>query len=569
MPGSGAVSRGVATDGLKDRHRAAIVIALAANGRVERAVLFGSRAMGTHRAASDIDIALFGDDLTDTDVARLGAAMEALPMAETVDMLLHRTIDNPTLREHIARHGVEWYRKPDADRPASRMAGSTTLFRESWQRSAHVVEDVAPKDWLRSTLGDHVTVHTEQITPSSFPARLFAHHSIPAFDDAQTSAIEVGAEIKSNKFTVPFDAVLVSRLNPRFPRVWSPVVSDVFPAICSMEFLVMRPQTIDRRFLHYLCMAPSFRESLLERVTGTSSSHQRVSPKSMLEVEASIPLLTEQRAIAAVLGALDDKIELNRRMNETLEAMARAIFRDWFVDFGPTRAKAEGRPPYLAPEVWSLFPDALDDEGKPAGWQTYTLSVLAQHHRATLAPGTEPERTYEHYSIPAYDAGQEPAADLGASIKSNKTIVPESAVLLSKLNPEIERVWLPNQNEEYLQVSSTEFLAFTPLIPATRNVLYCLFKSSRFRAEMVARVTGTSKSHQRVQPKSLLACKALSADPRLLALFDETTSSMLNQLLWNRRESRELVRVRDLLLPKLMSGEIRLLDAESAVGAVL
>ena len=64
----------------------------------------------------------------------------------------------------------------------------------------------------------------------------------------------------------------------------------------------------------------------------------------------------------------DDKIELNRRMNETLEAMARAIFKDWFVDFGPTRAKAEGRAPYLAPEVWDLFPDALDDEGKPVTW---------------------------------------------------------------------------------------------------------------------------------------------------------------------------------------------------------
>ena len=77
--------------------------------------------------------------------------------------------------------------------------------------------------------------------------------------------------------------------------------------------------------------------------------------------------VSEQEAIAAVLGALDDRIELNRRMNETLEAMARALFKDWFVDFGPTRAKAEGRPAYLAPEVWDLFPDRLDEEGKPEG----------------------------------------------------------------------------------------------------------------------------------------------------------------------------------------------------------
>lgn len=81
-----------------------------------------------------------------------------------------------------------------------------------------------------------------------------------------------------------------------------------------------------------------------------------------------VPPLPEQRAIAATLGALDDKIELNRRMNATLEAMARALFRDWFVDFGPTRARMAGAAPYLSPDLWALFPDRLDDEGKPEGW---------------------------------------------------------------------------------------------------------------------------------------------------------------------------------------------------------
>ena len=88
------------------------------------------------------------------------------------------------------------------------------------------------------------------------------------------------------------------------------------------------------------------------------------------------PPLPEQRAIAHVLGTLDDKIELNRRMNETLEAMARALFKDWFVDFGPVRAKMAGREPYLPPDVWSLFPDRLapSELGDiPAGWQVGTV----------------------------------------------------------------------------------------------------------------------------------------------------------------------------------------------------
>ena len=77
----------------------------------------------------------------------------------------------------------------------------------------------------------------------------------------------------------------------------------------------------------------------------------------------------EQRAIARILGTLDDKIELNRRRNETLEAMARALFKDWFVDFGPVRAKMEGRAPYLPADLWQLFPDRLDEEDKPEGWE--------------------------------------------------------------------------------------------------------------------------------------------------------------------------------------------------------
>ena len=97
-------------------------------------------------------------------------------------------------------------------------------------------------------------------------------------------------------------------------------------------------------------------------------------PSSNLKtIEMELPSLHEQKAISAVFDVLDDKIELNRRMNDTLEAMARAIFKDWFVDFGPTRAKAKGHAPYLSTELWDLFPEALDDEDKPVGWYMSTL----------------------------------------------------------------------------------------------------------------------------------------------------------------------------------------------------
>ena len=100
------------TDGLKDVHREAIITTIAANDRVERAVLFGSRATGTNTITSDVDIALYGDHLTLTDQARLAAALDEIPMAQSVDLLLYDSIQNQTLREHIRSHGVEWYVRP-------------------------------------------------------------------------------------------------------------------------------------------------------------------------------------------------------------------------------------------------------------------------------------------------------------------------------------------------------------------------------------------------------------------------------------------------------------------------
>ena len=91
-----------------------------------------------------------------------------------------------------------------------------------------------------------------------------------------------------------------------------------------------------------------------------------------------VPPLDKQAKIAETLSVFDDKIALNRRMNETLEAMARALFKDWFVDFGPTRAKIEGRDPYLASEIWDLFPDKLDEDGKPEGWETQSVIDQAE-----------------------------------------------------------------------------------------------------------------------------------------------------------------------------------------------
>jgi type I restriction enzyme S subunit len=162
----------------------------------------------------------------------------------------------------------------------------------------------------------------------------------------------------------------------------------------------------DRLFVYYNL---SMRRDELRNLAG-GAAQPILNKTDFGRLSIDYPPLAEQQKIASILGALDDKIELNRQMNETLEAMARAVFKDWFVDFGPTRAKMEGRRPYLAPEIWSLFPDRQDDEGKPVGWKIFTLEQLAEHCKGSVSPANTPKQIFEHYSLPAFDNGQQPAA---------------------------------------------------------------------------------------------------------------------------------------------------------------
>ena len=126
--------------------------------------------------------------------------------------------------------------------------------------------------------------------------------------------------------------------------------------------------SFDSRFLYYVFTQLG---AELQSAGGGGSVYTNVSKSRFSDIEVDLPSLPEQRRIAQILGTLDDKIELNRRMNETLEEMARAVFRDWFADFGPVRAKMEGRDAYLPEEIWRLFPDRLVESelGEvPEGW---------------------------------------------------------------------------------------------------------------------------------------------------------------------------------------------------------
>lgn len=311
---------------------------------------------------------------------------------------------------------------------------------------------------------------------------------------------------------------------------------------------------LDDGFLYYALTAA--KPTLLNSVSAAGHGTGVLATDRLLALPIPAVPVQTQRAIAKFFGDIDDKIELNRQMNETLEAQARALFRDWFVEFGPVEAKMAGDAPYLAPDLWSLFPNRLADDGIPEGWRTYRLDEMADHHTKSLKPMDAASEVFEHFSLPAYDSGQQPVLEVGGGIKSNKTIVPNGAILLSKLNPEIPRVWWPQDKGAHRQIASTEFLAFTAKSGISPALLYSLFSDQTFRQRLEGMVTGTSKSHQRVSPPALRSLEVLAGDAQVFTAFGQIVTSLMQKVLVNRAENHTLAQTRDLLLPKLMSGEI-------------
>lgn len=328
------------------------------------------------------------------------------------------------------------------------------------------------------------------------------------------------------------------------------------------------PRKIDPAFLSWFFGYSGFQAHIRRIAVGATMPS--LNTRILREVPIFYPPeLLEQQAIAHILAALDDKIALNRRLSETLEETARALFKSWFVDYDPVRAKAAGRQPAgLAPEVAALFPDALEDSALgpiPKGWRVCQIADLSAHLRESVNPGQSPDELFSHFSLPAFDGGATPAREQGSSIKSGKFSVPPGAVLVSRLNPRIERVWLVDVAPGERAVCSTEFMVLVPRAPVERSYLYCLARSVSFTRRLLATATGTSGSHQRAPVAAVMSMRICRPPDDTLGAFATSCSGLLSRALRSRREQGTLAELRDALLPRLISGALRVPDAERIV----
>ena len=336
--------------------------------------------------------------------------------------------------------------------------------------------------------------------------------------------------------------------------------------VISQRQFYLRPNTkkVLPEFIAYYFTSAEGQHKLLANAS-SSGVPSLAQPVSYLRtVEIPLPPLVEQRAIAHILGTLDDKIELNRRMNETLEAMARALFKSWFVDFDPVRAKAEGRASGLPKPLADLFPDSFEDSelGEiPKGWRLAPLpDVIDVNPTRALRKGVAAPYL-DMANMPTQ--GHSPDEVVERAFGSGMRFV-NGDTLVARITPCLENgktAFVDFLEEGQVGWGSTEYIVLRPKPPLPEEFAYCLARSTEFRDFAIQSMTGSS-GRQRVPAESLSHFRVVAAPKPVVELFGRFVKPLFARASAATMEGRTLAALRDTLLPKLISGELRVKDAE-------
>jgi type I restriction enzyme, S subunit len=336
---------------------------------------------------------------------------------------------------------------------------------------------------------------------------------------------------------------------------------EVLPACVNQHVSIIRvnPTIADPGYvLSYLThpLIKSYIESF-----NAGGSRRAITKAHIESLELPLPPLTEQRAIAHILGTLDDKIELNRRMSETLEAMARALFKSWFVDLDPVRVKAEGRSTGLAPELDSLFPDSFQDSelGEiPSGWEPGTLSDLTALNPETWSKETRPN------VITYVDLSNTKWGHIEAVTTYSERDAPSRAQRVLRPGDTIVGLVRPG-NGSYAYIlndgltGSTGFAVLRPRKADHAEFVYLAATAPQNIDSLTHLADGAA--YPAVRPEVVAATQICLVRSGILEKFSRIVCPILARLANNDREAFTLAAVRDLLLPKLLSGQLRVKDA--------
>ena len=555
---------------LSPRHRKEIVALLHKHLPGVEVWAYGSRVNGQSHDGSDLDLVLRGPKLAEIDTSRLADFIETL-QDSTIPFLVeardwaclpesfHREIE----REHVVL----------VEREERDVAGE---WRENvyGRFSSDFVEDclVDLCDQINGVQTgpfgsqlhkkDYVSVGTPIITVEHLGDNRILHEDVPHVSDHDRERL--------SKYILHGGDIVFSRVGSvdRRALVKEAESGWLFSGRC----LRVRPDPnkIDSGYLSYFFGLPSFKEHI--RAIAVGATMPSLNTQILSNIAVPHPRgLNEQRAIAHILGTLDDKIELNRRMNETLEAMARALFKSWFVDFDPVRAKIAGHDTGLPQDLADLFPDRLVDSelGEiPEGWEVKQIEDIAE--RVAMGPFGSSIKisTFVDEGIPVI-SGQHLKGTLlddneyrfiteDHAEKLKKATVQRGDVVFTHAGSIGQAAYIP-QTSQFVRyvISQRQFYMRCDVAQISPLFIVHFFKTREGQHKLLANTSSTGVPSIS-RPVTYLRSIKLCLPPKALCdRFNEIVSGLHLKVGWNTAESRTLASLRDTLLPKLVSGEVR------------
>jgi type I restriction enzyme S subunit len=519
-----------------------------------------------------------------------------------IKSLLMRHIPGVSVWAYGSR--VKWTSRPDSDLDliafsAPEQRGKISALKEAFEESSLpfrvdlLVWDEVPEDFRQNILGSYLVL-VEKATDKPGKMAEIKDWSVQPLEDCMSAIIDYRGKtpnkttsgvplvtakvVKGGRIQKPDEFIAVKDFDAwmrrGMPQPGDVVMTTEAPlgeiaqlgaerVALAQRLITLRgkPDILNNTFLKFLMLSSDIQEQLVSRATGTTVLG--IKQSELRKISLTLPPHHEQLAIAEILGTLDEKIELNRRTNETLEAMARDIFKDWFVDFGPTRAKMEGLEPYLAADLWSLFPDRLDDEGKPEGWEITPIAELIE----IIGGGTPKTSVAEFWNgdIPWFSVVDAPSP---------------SDVFVIGTEKHITESGLNSSSTRLLPVGATIITARGTVgklacvgVPMTMNQscyaiagkppygpYFTYFGLKGAIQDLQANTHGSV--FDTITRATFNAVGSVRPNDKVAQAFDDTVNPLMAGILSNLRENQALAQTRDLLLPKLLSGEVRVREAE-------
>ena len=361
------------------------------------------------------------------------------------------------------------------------------------------------------------------------------------------------SELKGQaKKTIQKDDILFSEVRPKNKHYAYVDIEDCSDYVVSTKLMVLRKfnDNVNNKYFYYSLINDKMLDILQSRAENRICSFPQITFDLLSEYKIRIPEISEQESIAHILEIIDKKIELNNKINSEFERIAKTLYDYWFVQFDfPDKNER----PYKSSGGAMVYNEILKRD-IPVGWEVKELQKIASISNEQITPNECV--AYRHYSIPAFDEKGTYIIESGEDIHSNKFIIKSFDVLISKLNPKFSRVICADNEED--MVSSTELIVFRCNDEQNQSLVYCIAKSNNFYSYCVKNATGSSGSHNRINPEIMGAYK-IPYNHSTYELFKSRISDIIQKRNHIIKENQKLISIRDFLLPMLMNGQISII----------